>query len=124
MPVSYLLDSVVLIDHFNAVPQATAYIAEIAGESAISVITRAEILAGFDPEQTAMAKKLLDCFPLLIMDKAIADLAAGLRRENRWKLPDAIQAAIAQHHNLELVTRNSKDFPPNRFGFVRIPYHI
>jgi len=124
LPVSYLLDSVVLIDHFNAVPQATAYIAEIAGESAISVITRAEILAGFDPEQTAMAKKLLDCFPLLIMDKAIADLAAGLRRENRWKLPDAIQAAIAQHHNLELVTRNSKDFPPNRFGFVRIPYHI
>ena len=25
----------------------------------------------------------------------VADLAAGLRRTQRWKLPDAIQAAIA-----------------------------
>jgi len=124
LPIKYLLDSVVLIDHFNAIPQATASIAEIGGESAISVISRAEILTGFDPEQTAMAKKLLDCFPLLIMDKAIADLAARLRRENRWKLPDAIQAAIAQHHKLVLITRNSKDFPPDRFDFVRIPYRI
>ncbi len=124
MPISYLLDSVVLIDHFNAVPQATAYIAEISAESAISVITRAEILAGFEAEQAAKAKRLLDCFPLLIMDKAIADLAARLRRENKWKLPDAIQAAFAQHHELLLSTRNSKDFPPDRFGFVRIPYRI
>jgi len=124
LPISYLLDSVVLIDHFNAVPQATAYIADISGESAISVITRAEILAGFEPDQAARAKKLLDYFPLLIMDKAIADLAAKLRRANRWKLPDAIQAAIAQHHDLVLLTRNSKDFPPERFDFVRIPYHL
>ena len=124
MPISYLLDSVVLIDHFNAVPQATAFIAEISDESAISVFTRAEILTGFEPAQAAKPKELLDCFQLLIMDKAIADLAARLRREYKWKLPDAIQAAIAQHHGLVLLTRNSKDFPPDRFGFVRIPYRI
>lgn len=124
MPPTCLLDSVVLIDHFNAVPQATAYIAEISGQSAISVITRAEILAGFEPGTAAKAKQLLDCFPLLLMDKAIADLAARLRRAHHWKLPDAIQAAIAQHHDLVLVTRNSRDFPPDRFAFVRIPYRI
>jgi len=122
LPISYLIDSVVLIDHFNAMPQATAYLAEIGEEAAISVITRAEILAGLGMEQTAHAKALLDCFPLLIMDKPIADLAARLRREHKWNLPDAIQAAIAEYHDLMLVTRNSRDFPPDRFDFVRIPY--
>ena len=39
-----LLDSVIMIDHFNGVPPATAYLLEMQGKLAISVITRAEVL--------------------------------------------------------------------------------
>ncbi|MCP4629281.1 MAG: type II toxin-antitoxin system VapC family toxin [bacterium] len=57
-------------------------------------------------------------------DRPIADLAAKLRREHSWKLPDAFQAAIARHHKIKLITRNSKDFDPHKHEFVEIPYKI
>jgi hypothetical protein len=44
---------VILIDHFNGRPEATRYLAEVAGEAAVSVITRAEVLAGFDAGDAA-----------------------------------------------------------------------
>ena len=43
-----LLDSVIMIDHFNGVPPATAYLLEMQKKLAISVITRAEVLTGFE----------------------------------------------------------------------------
>lgn len=46
---AYLLDSVILIDPFNAVEAATRYLQEHHHEVAISVITRAEVLTGFGP---------------------------------------------------------------------------
>lgn len=94
------------------------------GRAAISVITRAEVLAGFDPEGATIATRLLDRFPTFIIDQAIADLAAHLRREYRWKMPDAFQAAIAKYHALQLVTGNTRDFPPDRHAFVVIPYTL
>jgi hypothetical protein len=51
-------------------------------------------------------------------------LAANLRRENRWKLPDALQAAVAINRRLILATRNSKDFTPGKHSFVFIPYRL
>jgi predicted nucleic acid-binding protein len=119
-----LLDSVILIDHFNGRPEATRYLAEVAGEAALSVITRAEVLAGFDAETSGAAEGLLDRFPILGIDQPVANLAARLRREFRWKMPDAFQAALAQYHGLSLVTRNSRDFPPHRHKFVVIPYTL
>jgi predicted nucleic acid-binding protein len=56
--------------------------------------------------------------------KPIADLAASLRREYRWKLPDAFQAALAKHHELRLATRNTEDFPPEAHEFVSVPYAL
>ncbi|TAK44034.1 MAG: type II toxin-antitoxin system VapC family toxin [Betaproteobacteria bacterium] len=117
-----LLDSVVLIDHFNGLAAATRFLEGAQGEAAISVVTRAEVLTGFDRRAARKAAQLLDCFPTLAIDQAIADAAAELRREHGWKLPDAFQAAIAQHHGLKLVTRNRRDFPPERHDFVLIPY--
>ena len=78
--------------------------------------------AGFDPPEMGTALGLLDRFPTLIVDKPVADLAARLRREHRWKMPDALQAALARYHSLELVTRNTRDFPPDRHPFVVLPY--
>ena len=119
-----LLDSVILIDHFNAIAEATDFLSRHQADAAISVITRAVVLTGFDGRAARKAEQLLDCFPTLAIDAAVADLAAALRREHGWKLPDAFQAAIAQHHGLRLVTRNSRDFPPARHGFVLIPYRL
>ena len=122
--VNLLLDSVVLIDHFNGIDAATHYLATHHTDAAISVITRAEVLAGFEEAEVRKPAQFLDSFSTLGIDQAIADLAASLRRKHGWKLPDAFQAALAQHHSLKLVTRNEKDFPPRRFPFALIPYRL
>lgn len=117
-----LLDSVILIDHFSGIAAATQYLSQCHAEAAISVVTRAEVLTGFDVAAASKAMPLLDSFPSLGIDAAVADLAATLRRNHGWKLPDAFQAAIAQHHGMSLATRNVRDFPANKFPFVIEPY--
>jgi hypothetical protein len=122
--VKLLLDSVILIDHFNGIAAATRYLAEVRAEAAISVITRAEVLSGFRGGSERKGRQFLDCFQTLAIDQAIADAAAVLRRRHRWKLPDAFQAALARAHRLKLATRDRKDFPPERHRFVVVPYRI
>jgi predicted nucleic acid-binding protein len=120
--VKVLLDSVILIDHFNGLPAATRYLAETRAEAAISAVTRAEVLAGLKGGALRKGRRLLDCFPTLSIDQAVADAAAALRRKHRWKLPDAFQAAIARAHRLKLATRDLRDFSPKRHRFVVVPY--
>lgn len=118
-----LLDSVILIDHFNNIPGATRFLSGLdPSRTAVSVITRAEILVGFDEEHIAEPKALLDQFMLLGIDKKTADQAAALRREHGWKLPDAFQAATAMMAGARLCTRNTKDFDPLKHDFVETPY--
>jgi predicted nucleic acid-binding protein len=119
-----LLDSVILIDHFNGIAAASACLGRLRSRAVVSVVTRAEVLAGFGAADLPLAAALLDHFPTLGIDRETADLAARLRREVRWKMPDAFQAAIAQRHGLRLVTRNTKDFPPERHPFVEVPYTV
>lgn len=120
----WLLDSVILIDHFNCIESATRFIADEREDIALSPITRAEVLTGFDRDQLPLARGLLDRFPTLPVTATEADLAASLRRSEGWRLPDALQAAVARCNGLRLVTRNTKDFPPERYGFVDIPYVV
>ncbi len=119
-----LLDSMVIIDHFNGVRAATSYLKQTQGEASLSVITRAEVLCGFDAAAAELALRLLDRFPTLPIERDVADLAATLRRNHRWRLPDAFQAALSQMHGLKLATRNLRDFPPERFDFVVVPYTL
>ncbi|CAB1065216.1 hypothetical protein D1BOALGB6SA_10013 [Olavius sp. associated proteobacterium Delta 1] len=120
-----LIDSVILIDHLNGIEKATRFIIKLDPvETAISVITRAEILTGLGETEQAEVIPLLDQYQLLIIDKPTADFAARLRREHGWKLPDAFQAALAQHHKIKLITRKSKDFNPRKHDFVEIPYKL
>lgn len=120
----FLLDSVIVIDHLNNVQAATNFLQMYGADSALSVITRAEVLAGFDDDSTALALRLLDSFPTLPVTIEIADDAGRLRHGLRWKLPDAIQAAIARANNLTLVTRNTRDFQPGGDPQVLIPYRL
>ena len=120
----YLLDSVIVIDHFNGVEAATDFLSAHGNECSISVITRAETLAGFTEESEYLARELLDSFVTLPVTIEVADLAAGLRRTQRWKLPDAIQAAIALQEGLTLVTRNTRDFRDGDPVSVEAPYSM
>ena len=120
-----LIDSVILIDHLNGVKKASRFLAGLdPRETAISVITRAEILCGVDDSAFSEAGMLLDQYALLVIDRAVADAAAKLRRKNKWKLPDAFQAALAQLHHTKLCTRNTKDFDPKKHRFVEVPYTL
>jgi predicted nucleic acid-binding protein len=121
MALSVLIDSVILIDHLNGVRAATRYLRSLK-EARVSVITRAEVLAGLGLSEVPVVKELLDRYPTIGIDSATADLAADLRRQFKWKLPDALQAAVAQKHGLKLATRNTRDFPPDRYSFVMVPY--
>jgi predicted nucleic acid-binding protein len=99
----------------------------------VQVLTRAEVLIGFDDDNSFQeAEQLLNHFQLIELDKTLTDLTITLRREQikkkatkqpnekviQWKLPDAIQAAIALHYHLKLVTRNTKDFDFTLFNIV------
>jgi len=117
-----VIDSVILIDHFNSLEPATKYLEQVGESASITAITRAEVLTGFDSADVPLASSLLNRFRLIVIDGPVADLAAQLRREHRWKLPDALQAAAARQHGLRLATRNTRDFPPERYSFVHVPY--
>ncbi len=120
-----LLDSVILIDHLNSIEAASEFIRSLEPrETAISVITYAEIMVGIDEMDKSIIKSFLYQFERFSIDIDIADKAADLRKKYRWKLPDAFQAALAVHHKVLLTTRNIKDFPPEKHGFVEIPYTI
>ncbi|ANM32259.1 twitching motility protein PilT [Acidobacteria bacterium Mor1] len=119
-----MLDSVILIDHFNGIQAATDYLRDVAGQARISAITRAEVMTGFKPADADAPRQLLDSFLTIPIDAAVADLAAELRRSGRLRLPDALQAAAAVHHGLKLATRNEKDFSKRRFNFVVVPYRL
>jgi hypothetical protein len=123
MALSVLLDSVILIDHLNGISAATRYLESLT-EASISVITRAEVLAGIPRSAMTQVKEWMDRYPTLAIDRQTADLAADLRRQNKWKLPDAFQAAVATQHGLKLATRNTKDFLPGRHPFVVVPYSL
>ena len=119
----FLIDSVIVIDHLNGVVEATKWLdSNCHGESVISAVTRAEVLAGASVEEKYAVMRLLDKFECIPIDSGIADSAADLRKSNGWRLPDAFQAAIAMEYSLCLVTRNTKDFNPSKHDFVVVPY--
>lgn len=110
-----LLDSVIVIDCLNQILPA---------RPSVSLVTWAEVFAGTSLAGEGDARRYLEAFQLLALDAAIAERAGRLRQSERWKLPDALQAATAQHYGLQLATRNTKDFKPERHPFVVVPYTI
>ena len=70
------------------------------------------------------ARELCDKFECVPLTKDDATIAAELRRKYRWKLPDALQAALAKKHGLKLVTRDARGFDEKKYAFVLIPYRL
>lgn len=119
----FLVDSCILIDHLRGHAAATAFLAS-ERVAAISAITWMEVMAGASSEREGDALRgLLEAFTLLAIDGVVAEEAVRLRRDLRVKLPDAIIFATARVHQLELATRNTKDFRRGERG-VFVPYRL
>lgn len=115
-------DSCILIDQLNRHPAAAEAVFE-ADERWLSVVARAEVLAGaHTPEAFRIAVRLLEIFKVVDVDQVIADAAAALRRAHRIKLPDALILATAIHLDTPLITRD-EHFPPSLVPIV-IPYRL
>ena len=118
--VKALFDTNILIDYLNGRREAQQEL-RLYADRAISVVTWMEVMAGATPAKTTATEQFLATFKVIAVDDGIARRAVGLRRSTRVKLPDAIIWATAQAGGMILVTRNTKDFPPDDPG-VRVPY--
>ena len=74
-----------------------------------SVITRAELFVGAGRNESQV-RLLLEAFRELGVDRSVAERAGRIRRESSIRMPDALIAATAIEQDLELVSRNTRDF--------------
>ena len=118
-----VIDTNILIDYLAGVEAARDEIARHA-DASISAVTWMEVLVGAADElETERLRWFLSGFRRIPIDDAVAELAVGIRRTYRMRLPDAIIWASARSVGGLLVTRNTRDFPSDDPG-VRVPYSI
>lgn len=117
-----LLDTNIIIDYLNGVTAARDEIARYPQPS-ISPISWMEVMVGATPDDEPSIRRFLASFRQVAINHDIAEQAVAIRRTHRLRLPDAIIWASAQREGALLVTRNSKDFPPEEPG-VRVPYQL
>lgn len=117
-----LFDSCILIDYLQGVQEAREELRRY-NESAISIVSWMEVMVGADASVEAATRAFLAAFETIGIDPEIAERAVILRRRSRIRLPDALIKATADVVGALLVTRNSRDFPPDMPG-VRIPYGL
>ena len=90
----------VLVDAHNAVP----------ADSAISQITRIEMLSywALSSAEESKIRRFLSAVTVILLDEIIEREAIAFRRRTRMKLPDAVIAATARVHGLQLLTLDER----------------
>jgi predicted nucleic acid-binding protein len=120
--VKALLDTNIIVDYLNAVPEARTELQRYT-KKAISIITWMEVMVGTDHDVEAATRSFLGGFEVVAVDEQIAERAVSLRGSHQIKLPDAVIWATAQVHAMLLVTRNTRSSPDGDPG-VRAPYKL
>jgi len=110
----FLVDTNILIYHTQGDPRATSFIDNriLHHSFNISILTKIEFL-GWDkhtPDGFEKCKRLLEAATVYPVDELVAEKAVEIRRQGRVKLADAVIAATALSHGLQLATRNADDF--------------
>lgn len=118
-----VIDSDVLIDYLQGVPQAKKEI-NLYSETLYSVVSWMEVMCGANTEQDKQhAEALFQSMTRIDLSIEVANKAVELIKSNKLKLPDAIILATADCEGCILVTRNTKDFSASD-PRVRFPYSV
>jgi hypothetical protein len=110
--VKYLLDTNFILGMLKSTPEVLTVVGStgvMARQCAFSAVTRMELLGypGITPDEDALIRQRLSQFAYLAITTAVEDKAIELRRSRRVKLPDALIAATALCHGLELLTMDA-----------------
>jgi predicted nucleic acid-binding protein len=117
--VTVVLDSCVVIDVLRQHQSATDFVIGLLDRPFLSVVTISELRAGQRGERGERDRQRIDGLlassRLLDVDPTIAEIAGGLLRgfhkSHAIDIADALIAATAMHHGLQLATLNLKHFP-------------
>jgi predicted nucleic acid-binding protein len=120
-----LIDSCIVIDFLRRKPTALAFIGDLGAVPALSVVSVAELRAGQRGVlETSLIDGLLANSRVLPVERDIAEQAGEFmqrfRKSHRLDIADALIAATAAHHGLDLATLNLKHFP--MFPHLAAPY--
>jgi len=112
---NYLLDTNFVINYFKGIfsDDAAKFTDSVINDlTYVSVITRMELLfwQSLKPKDEEVIKEFIFDSTVFSLEENIITKTILLRRTNKIKLPDAIIAATAIVHNLQLITHNLKDF--------------
>lgn len=108
-----LIDTDIFVDHLRG----AAELKPRRHRLHYSVITRVELFAGSSASNLVV--QLLAPFREVPVDRAVAERAGRVRRETGIRLVDALIAATALEHELDVATRNKRDFEKVRGLKVR-----
>ncbi len=120
-----LLDSSILIDGLRQSALAIGFVRGLSARPHLSVVSISELRAGQRGDREGkQIDAILTNSVLLDVDRAIAELSGQLmqrfQKSHALATPDALIAATAIHHGLQLVTLNLKHFP--MFSDLERPY--
>lgn len=124
---SVLLDTCILIDYLRGKDRAVDYLESLEVAPTISVITIMELTAGVKGRQEeGQMAELFAALNVIDVSVTVAEEAGRLlgqfSRSHAIDPPDALIAATASCHELDLVTHNLKHFP--MFKGLKRPYKV
>lgn len=118
-----IIDTNILIDFLSGEDAAGEELAR-RDEPCISPISWMEVMVGAESfGEERKLKAFLGQFERVPIDDEVAEIAVGIRKTTRIRLPDAIIWATARRIGGVLVTRNTRDFPGRDPG-IRVPYTL
>ena len=114
-------DTNIVIDMLHNRPAAWTEVRNVT-RAWISRMTWIEVMSGAPDDAATETEQFLRLFAMSEIDEEIARRAAVLRQQRTsLKSPYAVILASAQVSGRILVTRNTKDFPPEMPG-IRVPH--